>query len=190
MRLRSRLSTTAALLSMCFCSVSNAASSLSTYWLVSCRHWPPTPCITHTQTRTQSPMNTHQDIGRQSQRNERGEENRKTQKKKVKRLKGGQRIGKIMPWIKHLWWTEGKRRNNLVLLAAISLVNDVIPSDSKRKWGDLNHVTDHRFFFLCGRPSISSTLQLCTHERKQGVKDTEQKIGWWREGRRDPNLCY
>ena len=37
MRLRRLLSTTAALLSMCFCSASSATSSLSTYWLVSCR---------------------------------------------------------------------------------------------------------------------------------------------------------
>ncbi len=48
MSFRSLFSTTAALLSMCFCSVSRAWSSLSTYWLVSCRHWPGSTTGRHT----------------------------------------------------------------------------------------------------------------------------------------------
>lgn len=56
MRLRRLLSTTAALLSMCFCSASSATSSLSTYWLVSCRHWPQTR-HTHTGTREHTQCN-------------------------------------------------------------------------------------------------------------------------------------
>lgn len=61
MRLLRRLSTTAALLSMCFCSVSNAASSLSTYWLVSCRNWPQAQQHTdkYTSIHTQCRMNIH-----------------------------------------------------------------------------------------------------------------------------------
>jgi len=44
----SLFSTTSALLSMCFCSVSRAWSSLNTYWLVSCRHWPGSTTGRHT----------------------------------------------------------------------------------------------------------------------------------------------
>lgn len=88
MRLRRLLSTTAARLSMCFCSVSSAASSLSTYWLVSCRHWPQAASRTHTHEHTQDEWPTATERGMEM------EEDKKKKKKKVKGLERGQRNGK------------------------------------------------------------------------------------------------
>lgn len=46
------------------------------------------PHASHTHTRTQSPMNTHRDIGRQSQRNEKGERKQENTEEEGQKIKG------------------------------------------------------------------------------------------------------
>lgn len=177
MRLRSRLSTTAALLSMCFCSVSNAASSLSTYWLVSCRHWPQTHTCKHTH--TQSPMNIHRTMADSHKERkgrggkERGSpEKRENKKKRVKRLESGQKNWENQD-VNEECSISWKFLQPLVML--MMWLDLTVRAKETEKPLSEEHITDQCFFFLFGRLGISCAQQICTRATKHTRERTESK---------------
>lgn len=200
MRLRSRLSTTAALLSMCFCSVSNTASSLSTYWLVSCRHWPQTPSRIHANTHTITHEHT-QDNGRQSQREEReGGKGKREPGEMRKQEEEGQKI-REQPKELEKSSCEWRMFNILEILAAISHVSVVIWSDSEGqrnretfKQGTHNWPVVLLLVWQAGCQLCSAALHTCdktTCERTESKKQRgEVKLISKNAQTSGSHLCY